>query len=69
MSNAGDKFGVLDKDHDGMVSKAEARKDKELSKEFDKLDANKDGKLDQGEFAQFEAGSSSNQKSTTSGKQ
>lgn len=69
-TNAGDKFGTLDKDHDGMVSKAEARKDKDLKGQFDQLDGNKDGKLDQGEFAQFETGSMSNQQSpTTSGKQ
>ncbi|HZP12779.1 MAG TPA: hypothetical protein VFB36_10190 [Nevskiaceae bacterium] len=68
-TNAGDKFGTLDKDHDGMVSKAEARKDKDLKGQFDTLDGNKDGKLDQSEFAQFEVGSTSNQqKSTTSGK-
>ena len=68
-TNAGDKFGMLDKDHDGMVSKAEARKDKDLKGQFDTLDGNKDGKLDQSEFAQFEMGSTSNQqKSTTSGK-
>ena len=69
-TNAGDKFGALDKDHDGMVSKAEARKDKDLKGQFDALDGNKDGKLDQSEFAQFEVGSTSNQqKPTTSGKQ
>jgi hypothetical protein len=60
-TNAGDQFGTLDKDHDGMVSKIESRKDKALAKQFDTLDANKDGKLDQSEFAQFEVGSTSNQ--------
>jgi len=36
--------------------KAESRKDKDLSKQFDTLDTNKDGKLDQAEFAVFEDG-------------
>ena len=61
ISKPGDKFGTLDKDHDGMVSKAEARKDTQLKSQFDALDGNKDGKLDQSEFAQFEVGSVSNQ--------
>jgi hypothetical protein len=58
----GDKFMTLDKDHDGMVSKAESKKDKDLGKQFDTLDSNKDGKLDQAEFSAFETGSMSNQK-------
>ncbi len=43
----------LDTNKDGYISKAEARKDKALSKVFDSLDTNKDGKLDPAEFAAY----------------
>ena len=45
----------MDKDADGKISKTEAGSNPELAKQFDKLDANKDGNLDQAEFAKFEA--------------
>lgn len=45
----------VDKNSDGKVSRSEAASDKQLSQQFDKLDANKDGNLDKGEFAKFEA--------------
>jgi hypothetical protein len=61
-AKGGDVFGKLDKDTDGMVSKTEAKKDKDLGKQFDTLDSNKDGKLDNAEFSVFESGSISNQK-------
>ena len=51
---SGDVFTKLDSDKDGMVSKKEASKNKELTSKWDTLDTNKDGKLDQGEFAAFE---------------
>ena len=51
----GDVFTKLDADKDGMVSKKEASKNKSLTAKWDTLDTNKDGKLDQGEFAAFEA--------------
>lgn len=59
-SMAGDAggFGKLDRDRDGNISKKEAASNKDLTKQWDQLDANKDGKLDQGEFAQFEASGS-----------
>jgi len=47
-------FTKLDADKDGMVSKKEASKNKDLTSKWDTLDTNKDGKLDQGEFAAFE---------------
>jgi hypothetical protein len=47
-----------------MVSKKEASKNKDLTGKWDTLDSNKDGKLDQGEFAAFETGSSSGSGST-----
>ena len=55
----GDVFTKLDSDKDGMVSKKEASKNKDLTAKWDTLDTNKDGKLDQGEFAAFETGASS----------
>jgi hypothetical protein len=47
-----------DKNSDGKISKSEAASDAKLAKQFDKLDANKDGNLDQAEFAKFEASGS-----------
>jgi len=48
-------FTKLDSDKNGMVSKKEASKNKDLTSKWDTLDTNKDGNLDQGEFAAFEA--------------
>jgi hypothetical protein len=61
---SGETFTKLDSDKDGMVSKKEASKNKDLTGKWDTLDTNKDGKLDQGEFAAFEAGASSGSGST-----
>jgi hypothetical protein len=58
-SGGGDVFTKLDADKDGMVSKKEASKNKDLTAKWDTLDTNKDGKLDQGEFAAFETTGSS----------
>lgn len=52
-------MGDLDQNKDGAVSKNEAKKNKALFKQWSKLDVNKDGKLDQGEFAAFESGGAS----------
>ena len=51
-------FGIVDKNTDGAITKAEAQasKNKEFSKAFDQLDANRDGRLDNAEFAQFSVG-------------
>ena len=57
-ANAAGGFEVADKDRDGAISKKEAASNKDLTKKWDTLDANKDGKLDSGEFAQFEASGS-----------
>ena len=40
----------LDKNKDGYISKAEAKGDPELSKNFDKWDLNNDGKLNRAEY-------------------
>jgi hypothetical protein len=53
-----DTFVKLDSDKDGSVSKKEAATNKSLTAKWDTLDSNKDGKLDQGEFAQFETSGS-----------
>lgn len=45
---------MADKNSDGKVSKAEAASNKKLASQFDSLDTNKDGNLDQAEFARFE---------------
>lgn len=54
-ATSNDVFIKLDTDKDGVVSKKEASKNKALASKWDTLDTNKDGKLDQGEFAAFEA--------------
>ena len=61
---SGETFTKLDADKDGMVSKKEASKNKDLTAKWDTLDTNKDGKLDQGEFAAFEMDASSGSGST-----
>jgi hypothetical protein len=43
-------FAKLDKDKDGYISKAEAKGDRELSKNFDKWDLNNDGKINRAEY-------------------
>jgi len=45
------KFDSLDVNHDGYIDKQEAAADSKLSKQFAKLDANKDAKLSVTEFA------------------
>ena len=54
-SASADQFNKLDGDKDGMISKKEATKDKGLTAKWATLDSNKDGKLDPGEFAAYEA--------------
>ena len=54
-SASSDAFAKLDADKDGNISKKEAAKDKGLTAKWATLDMNKDGKLDPGEFAAFEA--------------
>lgn len=60
------QFAKMDKDHDGAISKKEGGKNKDMAKKWDTLDMNRDGKLDQAEFAQFE--SMSTDKMDSSGK-
>ncbi len=49
------EYSRLDKDKDGMISKKEAASNKSLTAQWSTLDVNKDSKLDEAEFAQFEA--------------
>ena len=51
-ANAEDMFKKLDKNHDGMIDKNEAKADKALSKEFKKVAKN--GKLDQQGYNKWE---------------
>lgn len=53
----GAEYTKMDKDKDGTLSKKEASKNKDLTSQWDTLDVNKDGKLDEAEFAQFESSS------------
>lgn len=64
--DAGASFSSSDRNADGSISKDEASGMKDLSGRFDDLDANRDGKLDQGEFAKFEASGSASGKSSGS---
>jgi Ca2+-binding EF-hand superfamily protein len=43
-------FAKLDKNKDGYISKAEAKVDAALTKDFDKFDLNHDGKLNRAEY-------------------
>lgn len=57
-SSSSESFAKLDTDMNGNVSKKEAATNKSLAAKWDTLDTNKDGTLDQGEFAQFESSTS-----------
>jgi hypothetical protein len=48
-------FQDLDANHDGQISRDEAKKSSEVNNKFDQADANKDGKLDAAEFSALEA--------------
>lgn len=48
-------FEALDTNHDGQISRDEAKKSPEVSKNFVKADTNHDGKLDAAEFSALEA--------------
>lgn len=43
-------FNNLDKNHDGYISRSEARADKDLAKKFKEADTNHDGKLSRAEY-------------------
>lgn len=47
------RLELLDKDRDGLVSREEGAAVPELLREFDKLDANHDGRLDDRELERF----------------
>ncbi len=49
------KFGELDRDANGYLSKSEAAAEPGLEKQYDSLDSNHDGRLEKVEFAPFEA--------------
>lgn len=67
-TNAKVSMSNVDKNSDGKVTKAEASSDQQLSQKFDSLDANKDGNLDKGEFAKFEAKGSAGNKDGAPGR-
>ena len=60
-------YSKLDKNQDGAISETEAATDKALAKQWDSVDLNKDGKLDQAEFARFEASQPSSGGASPSG--
>jgi hypothetical protein len=49
----------IDKDVDRHISKEEAKVNRHLTEQFDKLDKNNDNKLDKSELASFQTGGSS----------
>ncbi len=53
-TKAKSQFEQLDRNHDGYISKSEAKASATLSKDWKSADANGDGKVEQAEFAQFE---------------
>ncbi len=48
------QFKDLDTNGDGVISKEEAQGHSQISSKFSDLDKNRNGKLEQGEFARFE---------------
>ena len=48
------RMSKFDTNSDSKITKAEAKGDARLTKEFKTLDKNKDGALDRGEFSKFE---------------
>lgn len=48
-------FEALDTNHDGQISRDEAKKSADVSKKFVQADTNHDGKLDAAEFSALEA--------------
>lgn len=48
------QFKDVDSNGDGTISKQEAQSQSQLSSKFSDLDKNRNGKLEQGEFARFE---------------
>jgi hypothetical protein len=46
-------FQLLDSNHDGWISKSEAASVPNLTKDFDRYDLNRDGKLDRSEFDRY----------------
>lgn len=44
------EFAKLDRNHDGYISKSEAKRDRKLAKDFDSFDLNHDGKLNRAEY-------------------
>lgn len=48
-------FRSLDQNQDGTISKQEAQKDQQLSKNWSQYDTNKDDKIERSEFSAFEA--------------
>ncbi len=53
--SADEMYKQLDANGDGYISVDEATANPQLAEKFKSLDANSDNRLDQGEFAQFEA--------------
>jgi hyperosmotically inducible protein len=49
------RFDQLDKNHDGVLTRDEVRGVRDYARAFIEADANKDGKLDRGEFVTAEA--------------
>ena len=47
-------FSRMDANGDGFIDKDEARTNPDLAAKFNKVDSNKDKRLDEGEFARFE---------------
>ncbi|ALP54028.1 hypothetical protein Tel_13300 [Candidatus Tenderia electrophaga] len=48
-------YSRLDLDGDGYISKREAQTNPSLAEKFETLDSNQDQRVDEGEFARFEA--------------
>jgi len=49
-----EKFNKLDTNHDGYISKEEAKADSHLSQNWSTVDPNNNGKISESEFSAFE---------------
>ncbi len=62
------RFDALDKNHDGYISRDEAKDAAELNTRFSELDKNNDGKLSRDEYSAVNAGAAGATAKTATGK-
>ena len=66
-ATANNRFNALDKNHDGFISRDEAKDADELNTRFSELDKNNDGKLSREEYNALDSGAKSARGATGTG--